>query len=113
MPLSAVLSALTMTGISFFGGSLYVANAFPESAPSGVTDPSVATDEQNNVDVYRTVSPGVVFITSSSASGRGLWDYGERRGTGSGFVIDRQGHSLTNEHVVARAARISMPKTRA
>ena len=65
--LSAVLSALTVTGISFFGGSLYVANAFPESAPSGVTDPSVATDEQNNVDVYRTVSPGVVFITSSSA----------------------------------------------
>ena len=105
--LSAVLSAVTVTGISSFDRSPYVAKAFAESALAGITDPSVATDEQNNIEVYRAVSPGVVFITSS-AGGRGFLNYGERSGTGSGSVIDKQGHILTNEHVVARAARITV-----
>ncbi|HEY0100643.1 MAG TPA: hypothetical protein VGB76_16980 [Pyrinomonadaceae bacterium] len=107
--LSATFSALVVTGINFIDRPPYVASAAAESAPTpGIADPSSATDEQNNIDVYRALSPGVVFITSSSAGGRNLWDYGGRSGTGSGSIIDKQGHILTNEHVVARATRISV-----
>ena len=70
-----------------------------------ITDPSVATDERNNIEVYRAVSPGVVFITTEAAGQSGFFGFepNERTGTGSGSVIDDQGHILTNEHVIAGA----------
>ena len=40
--------------------------AFTETAPAGISDPATSTDEQNNIEVYRTLSPGVVFIHSTS-----------------------------------------------
>ncbi|HEX6729758.1 MAG TPA: hypothetical protein VF074_07095, partial [Pyrinomonadaceae bacterium] len=30
--------------------------AFSEAPPPGITDPAVATEEQNNIEVYRTLS---------------------------------------------------------
>ena len=108
--LSALLSAATVTSINFLNpaAARTVGAALAEPPVPGITDPSVATDERNNVEVYRAMSPGVVFITSSSGGGRRLFDYGERRGAGSGSIIDTQGHILTNEHVVARASRITV-----
>ena len=107
--LSAALSAAALTGLGFFSGAdAGNVNAFAEAPPAGITDPSVATDERNNVEIYRAAAPGVVFITPSSAGGRGSFDYGERRGTGSGSIIDKQGHILTNDHVVARATRLTV-----
>jgi S1-C subfamily serine protease len=73
---------------------------FSENTLTGITEPNLVSDEQNNVEVYRTVSPGVVLI--STGSDRNDF-YGERNaesGTGSGVIIDNQGHILTNEHVV-------------
>jgi 2-alkenal reductase len=43
------------------------------------------------VDLYQRVSPGVVSIQVYSSYGAGL---------GSGFVIDKEGHIVTNYHVV-------------
>lgn len=106
--LSAALSAATFTGLDFFSGvDAGNVSAFAEAPLAGITDPSVATDERNNVEIYRAVAPGVVFITPSSVGGRGSFG-GERRGTGSGSIIDKQGHILTNEHVVARATRLTV-----
>jgi S1-C subfamily serine protease len=60
----------------------------------------VDADEQVNVRVYEAANRGVVNITAASASGI----FGEvGADTGSGFVIDPQGHILTNYHVVADA----------
>jgi len=81
--------------------------AFSENAPAGITDPGVATDEQNNIEVYKVISPGVVFITSTSVS-NDFFDAGERSGTGSGFVIDSEGHILTNYHVIEGAQKLSV-----
>ena len=109
----AFVSALSAAGLVYFldrYGSRVVEQpsaAFTEATPAGITAPSVASDEQNNIEVYRTVSPGVVFITSTTVS-RSFFDVGEREGTGSGSVIDQQGHILTNNHVVEGAERLTV-----
>jgi hypothetical protein len=31
--------------------------SFAETAPNGISDPSLVSDEQNSIEVYRTISP--------------------------------------------------------
>ncbi|HEY0006223.1 MAG TPA: trypsin-like peptidase domain-containing protein [Pyrinomonadaceae bacterium] len=83
-------------------------SAFTESAPAGVTDPSLATDEQNNIEVYKSVSPGVVFINSTTYTQDFFGNIEEGRGNGSGSVIDEQGDILTNYHVIEGAQKLSV-----
>src|SRR6476659_2391467 len=52
--------------------------AFTETPPAGISDPTTSTDEQNNIEVYRTLSPGVVFIHSTSYA-RDFFGYVDRR----------------------------------
>jgi S1-C subfamily serine protease len=78
-----------------------VASAASEGS-AGLAGP---IDERNNIEVYKAVAPGVVFITSTS-EGHDMFDSGERQGAGSGLVIDDQGQILTNDHVVAGAERL-------
>lgn len=82
--------------------------AYSESMPSGITDPSLATDEQNNVEVYKAISPGVVSIKSTSYRQDFFGDIEEGQGSGSGSVIDEQGHILTNYHVIEGAQKLSV-----
>ncbi len=66
-------------------------------------------EERNNVLVYATVNKSVVNITTES-EGMGFFGEESSTGTGSGFVIDKQGHLLTNFHVIqgANAVRVTM-----
>lgn len=82
--------------------------AFSEAAPPGITDPSVATDEQNNIEVYRALSPGVVFIHSTSYARDFLGFVEPQEGSGSGSIIDDQGDILTNYHVIEGAQKLSV-----
>jgi putative serine protease PepD len=70
-----------------------------------LTDPSVATDEKNNEEVYQAMSPGVVNITSTSIV-RDFFDAYQSGGSGSGSILDAQGHILTNYHVVRGANKL-------
>ena len=82
--------------------------AFSETPPAGITDPSTSTDEQNNIEVYRALSPGVVFIHSTSYS-RDFFGFVEpQEGSGSGSILDQQGNILTNYHVIAGAQKLSV-----
>jgi putative serine protease PepD len=82
--------------------------AFTETPPAGITDPSTATDEQNNIEVYRTLSPGVVFIHSMSYA-RDFFGYVEQQvGSGSGSILDQEGNILTNYHVIEGAQKLSV-----
>ncbi len=82
--------------------------AFAEQVPKGISEPSAVSDEQNNVEVYRTLSPGVAFINTTSIS-QDMWgDVQEGKGNGSGSVIDAQGHILTNFHVIEDAQKITV-----
>ncbi len=69
--------------------------AFSEKAPAGITDPSVATDEQNNIEVYRTLSSGVVFIHSTSYARDFLGFVEPQEGSGSGSIIRRRAKTFS------------------
>ena len=82
--------------------------AFSETPPAGITDPTTSTDEQNNIEVYRTLSPGVVFIHSTSYA-RDFFGFVEpQEGSGSGSILDQQGNILTNYHVIEGAQKLSV-----
>jgi S1-C subfamily serine protease len=82
--------------------------ALSETPPPGIADPSTVTDEQNNIEVYRTLSPGVVFIHSTSYA-RDFFGFVEpQEGSGSGSILDQQGNILTNYHVIAGAQKLSV-----
>jgi S1-C subfamily serine protease len=83
-------------------------SAFTENLPTGITDPGMATDEQNNIEIYRTLSPGVVNIHSTSYA-RDFFGFVEpQEGSGSGSILDQAGNILTNNHVVERAEKLSV-----
>ena len=80
---------------------------FAEVAPAGISDPSTVSDEQNSIEVYKTISPGVAFINTTSVV-PSFWGESESRGSGSGSVIDAAGHILTNHHVVERTSKLTV-----
>jgi S1-C subfamily serine protease len=82
--------------------------AYSEKLPAGITDPAVAGEEQNNIEVYRTLSPGVVFIHSTSYARDFLGYVEPQEGSGSGSIIDEQGDILTNYHVIEGAQKLSV-----
>lgn len=76
--------------------------------PVGISDPSAVSDEQNSIEVYRSISPGVAFINTTSYR-ENIWGgIQEGKGNGSGSVIDNQGHILTNYHVVEGAQKLTV-----
>jgi S1-C subfamily serine protease len=67
--------------------------------------PAFDVEEQNNIAVYKRVSPSVVNITSKSLVFNFFYGTVPQEGQGSGFVLDKAGHVLTNFHVVEGANR--------
>jgi S1-C subfamily serine protease len=64
-------------------------------------------EEQVNIQVYERVNRSVVHITTMSARlDSFLLVESPTEGAGSGSVIDREGHILTNYHVIAGAREI-------
>lgn len=63
--------------------------------------------EETVVQVNKEASPGVVNISTSVVS-TDLFLQAAQQATGSGFVLDAQGHIVTNNHVVEDAARVEV-----
>jgi S1-C subfamily serine protease len=85
------------------------------SGPTGAFDlteasaaPTFDEEEQQNIAVYKKALPSVVNITATAVA----WDffYGPvpQQGQGSGFILDKQGHILTNNHVIDNAQRVEV-----
>ena len=70
--------------------------------------PAFDEEEQQNIAVYRKALPSVVNITSTAVA----FDFFNRpvpqQGQGSGFILDKQGHILTNNHVIDNAQRVEV-----
>lgn len=77
-----------------------VAAALPEAGASW--------DEQNNIQIYKAVSPAVVNITSTTIQYDFFFNVFPVQGSGSGFLVDDQGSILTNYHVISGARSIEV-----
>ncbi len=72
--------------------------------------------EKTNIEIFQQSSPSVVYITTLEDT-LNLWTRDITRiprGTGSGFIWDRQGHIITNYHALqgASAVRIRLSDQR-
>lgn len=99
---AAVVAALVAGGV---GGALgyWAADSNDSSGSSGSTTVAASANPQDLKRDPGTVAgvaakalPSVVTIDAQGGDGEG--------GTGTGFVYDKEGHILTNNHVVASAA---------
>ena len=113
-----VVGAALMFGYQHYQPASAVIKPLVASAQT-TTGKTGLVDENNLVKIYQDVSPAVVFITSTGvhSSSRsfpqlpGLPQLPQPQpstGTGSGIIIDDQGHILTNNHVVNGASRIDV-----
>jgi len=82
-------------------------NVIETSTVEGLTDPSVATDEKNNQEVYNAIGPGVVNITSTVMV-EDFFNVYPKQGTGSGSILDKEGRILTNFHVIQDAEKLDV-----
>lgn len=81
--------------------------AFPGGVPPQVAQ--LTPEEQTNVLVYQKANRSVVNINTRTARLNPLfWIEVIAEGSGSGVVLDRQGHVLTNFHVVEEAEAIEV-----
>jgi S1-C subfamily serine protease len=65
-------------------------------------------EEQNNISVYRKNIDSVVNITSRAVTFDFFYGLVPQEGQGSGFIIDKEGHVLTNYHVIAEARQVEV-----
>jgi S1-C subfamily serine protease len=106
----AVLLTLILLGWLFF--FLYQRSIpAPELIPVAVTARGdLASDEQSTIALFRAASPAVVYITNIEVR-RNLFSLNIHeipKGTGSGFIWDKQGRVVTNYHVIESANRVEV-----
>ena len=95
---SATIMALRWDLIPGFSSKEVPEPAFA-SAPAG--QPTLSSEEETNVRVYKMASPGVVNITSTVVEYDYYYrPYATEGSTGSGCVLDTDGNILTNYHVI-------------
>jgi len=90
-------------------GHFSLFNASGSNSPLQLTQaqaaPAFDAEEQNNIALYKKVLPSVVNITSTTLVFNFFYGTVPQQGQGSGFVLDKAGHVLTNYHVVEGANR--------
>ena len=59
-------------------------------------------------DIYEGAKHGVVQVTSTSVVSSSFFGAQEQQAQGSGFVIDKDGHVVTNYHVVEGAKKVQV-----
>ena len=92
-------------------------NAASSTSLLGSEDPSLALDgeeyltaeERRNIAVYEKCHRSVVHIATQAIQVDRLFGTAmEQEGSGSGSVLDKQGHILTNYHVIEGADRLTV-----
>lgn len=92
---SILAAGLVGGGVATVGSGAFFRNASPSAASSSSQPGTVIVNNKDDVNAITAAalkaSPSVVTISATS---------GSSGGTGSGIVLDDQGHILTNTHVV-------------
>ena len=91
------------------GGTTTVFNAAAGPASSSTRIPADADDALTVQEIYQHAGPGVLQVTSTSVdSSDPFFGPQARVSLGSGFVIDKDGHIVTNYHVIESARQIEV-----
>jgi len=92
----------SMGRISLFGSG---GSTAPLELTEAQAAPKYDAEEENNIGIYKRVLPSVVNITSTALVFDFFYGTVPQQGQGSGFILDKAGHILTNFHVVEGANR--------
>ena len=116
-----LFSFVLAIGIGLIVGSMVFANTpVSSSVPLSVSPVPTATllpdtvysemdaRDQVLINLYDRISPSVVHIISRQQNLNPFFGTYFSEGTGSGFFIDREGHILTNYHVIANASEVDV-----
>ncbi len=76
--------------------------------PASSNDTSLDPTESENVRIYKQASPAVANIITRTVEYDFFYNPVPVAGAGSGFLIDKDGHILTNFHVVQGAQTIEV-----
>jgi putative serine protease PepD len=90
------------------GAAVTSTDGTTSAEPGRISDPATVSDEQNNIEIYKAISPGVAFINTTSVSQDFFGNEQEGKGNGSGSVIDSNGDILTNYHVIEGAQKLTV-----
>jgi len=77
------------------------------SEPTTAASAGFSTDEQNNIDVYKSARDATVNITSTVYQ-RTFFGVFPEKGTGTGFIVNPKGEILTNYHVVNNSRELTV-----
>jgi S1-C subfamily serine protease len=107
-----VLAAAFFYFTTYRSGSFHAADWVSRPQHVEITEAagseSFDAEEQNNISVYRKNIASVVNITSRVMTFDFFYGLVPQEGQGSGFVIDKEGHILTNYHVIAEARQVEV-----
>jgi S1-C subfamily serine protease len=93
--------------VAIFAGRL--AAQTPIAKATGAPEDDLTPEEKIAVNVYKSVNRSVVHITTRAMPTETFFGLVEPpSGTGSGSVINKKGHILTNNHVIENAKRIEV-----
>ena len=105
---------VALGGVALTGGLGDGTTTVVESSPAPAAAAPAAADGRLSIsDIYDRAAPGVVQITSTSRpTGESLSSplapSGAQQALGSGFVLDKAGHIVTNYHVIEGADTIDV-----
>ncbi len=105
-----MVAALLLVAFGFVIGTTVTSTSassvylLPKQQATAVPVQPITENERYFADIYNHVSPSVVSINVSGTS----TDGSQFGASGTGFVVDTQGHIVTNDHVVADASQIEV-----
>ena len=112
MLLAVILAGAFFYFTTYHPGWMRPAGWFGHSDKVEITEAAggdtLDSEEQNNITVYHKNTGSVVNITSRAVTFDFFYGLVPQEGQGSGFIIDKEGHILTNYHVIAEARTVEV-----